>query len=196
MAMYRSARRLGLLATAALAACTLPGPETVPLAPARTGTLQQCEALAGVFRHPGTVVASATPVAAGVLAVAGKPVAEHCLVSGRMNERTSTVDGQSYAIGFQMRLPRTWNGRFFHQGNGGLDGIVQPAVGLVGGGGELSHALYQGFAVLSSDAGHNVRQLPLFGRDPQARLDYGLPGRRHADADGQGADRRGLRQGP
>ena len=47
------------------------------------------------------------------------------------------------------------------------------ALGPVGGGGPLSNALMQGFAVLSSDAGHTPRQLPLFGRDPQARLDYG-----------------------
>ncbi len=30
-----------------------------------------------------------------------------------------------------------------------------------------------GFAVLSSDAGHTGAQNPLFGLDPQARLDYG-----------------------
>jgi pimeloyl-ACP methyl ester carboxylesterase len=36
----------------------------------------------------------------------------------------------------------------------------------------LTHALMQGFAVLSSDAGH-AGPLPNFGVDPQARLDYG-----------------------
>jgi feruloyl esterase len=42
------------------------------------------------------------------------------------------------------------------------------------GGGPLSHALAQGFAVLSSDAGHsNAQGGPAFGLDPQARLDYG-----------------------
>ena len=83
------------------------------------------------------------------------------------------MDGQSYAIGFQMRLPKDWNGRFFHQGNGGLDGFVADATGAVSGGGPTTSALEQGFAVLSSDAGHTPRQLPTFGRDPQARLDYG-----------------------
>ena len=42
------------------------------------------------------------------------------------------------------------------------------------GGGPLTSALLQGFAVLSSDAGHsNAQGGPAFGLDPQARLDYG-----------------------
>mgnify|MGYP006185296685 CR=1 FL=1 len=49
-----------------------------------------------------------------------------------MNERVSPVDGATYAIGFEMRLPKGWNGRFLHQGNGGIDGVVQPAVGAQG----------------------------------------------------------------
>ncbi len=36
-----------------------------------------------------------------------------------MYQRTSPVDGQSYAIGFEMRLPVNWNGRYFYQANGG-----------------------------------------------------------------------------
>ncbi|MEO8808285.1 MAG: tannase/feruloyl esterase family alpha/beta hydrolase [Burkholderiaceae bacterium] len=154
-----------------LAGCAAPPPPPA-LTAARPGLLAACSELIG-FSHTQTQIDSARLVPAGTLTVGGTPIAEHCLVTGRVNERTSTVDGERYAIGFQMRLPRQWNGRFFHQGNGGLDGFVQPAIGLVGGGGELSNALQQGFAVLSSDAGHNVRQLPLFGRDPEARLDYG-----------------------
>jgi len=166
-------RRWAALAAAVFAGCATPTPPPPQLAAAQPAALQSCAELATRFSHPRLVIASAALVPAGTLQVAGTPIAEHCLVSGRLNERTSAVDGQSYAIGFQMRLPRDWNGRFFHQGNGGLDGIVAPAVGLVGGGGELSNALLQGFAVLSSDAGHSTRQLPLFGRDPEARLDYG-----------------------
>ena len=37
----------------------------------------------------------------------------------------------------------------------------------------LTNALQQGFAVLSSDAGHAGALGPSFGIDPQARLDYG-----------------------
>ena len=120
-----------------------------------------------------TQITASTTVPAGALSVAGQPVPEHCRVTGRMHERVSPVDGKTYAIGFEMRLPRAWNGRFFHQGNGGIDGNVVTANGSFGGGPRTS-ALLQGFAVLSSDAGHsNAQGGPAFGLDPQARLDYG-----------------------
>jgi feruloyl esterase len=112
-------------------------------------------------------------VPAGTLKVAGKPIAEHCLVQGQMNQRVSAFDGKTYAIGFEMRLPVAWNGRFFYQANGGLDGNVVTATGEIGGGGPLNDALNMGFAVISSDAGHSSSQNPLFGLDPQARIDYG-----------------------
>jgi pimeloyl-ACP methyl ester carboxylesterase len=138
---------------------------------ALAGTCEELAARAAAL--PNTVITAATTVAAGTLAIAGTPVAEHCRVTGRMNERVSPVDGKTYAIGFEMRLPKAWNGRFFHQGNGGIDGSVVTATGGAGGG-PLSHALAQGFAVLSSDAGHsNAQGGPAFGLDPQARLDYG-----------------------
>ncbi len=120
-----------------------------------------------------TTITAANTVAAGTLTIGGQPVPEHCQVTGTMFPRTSAVDGQSYAIGFELRLPKAWNGRFFHQGNGGIDGSVVTATGAVSGGGPLTHALLQGFAVLSSDAGHTAAMGPNFGIDPQARLDYG-----------------------
>jgi feruloyl esterase len=119
-----------------------------------------------------TTLTASTEVAAGALTVGGQAVPAHCRVTGRMFDRTSAVDGNSYAISFEMRLPLAWNGRFFHQGNGGIDGAVVTATGATGGG-PLTHALHQGFAVLSSDAGHVGALGPFFGIDPQARLDYG-----------------------
>ncbi len=120
-----------------------------------------------------TTIGASTDVGAGALTVGGQAVPAHCLVTGAMFARTSAVDGNSYAIKFEMRLPLAWNGRFFHQGNGGIDGSVVPATGAVSGGGPLTNALMQGFAVLSSDAGHAAALGPNFGIDPQARLDYG-----------------------
>lgn len=144
------------------------------LAPATPATLNgSCEALASKLGTlANTSITASTTVAAGTLTLAGQPVPQHCLVTGAMNTRVSAVDGQTYAIRFEMRLPVQWNGRFFYQANGGTDGNVVTATGSFGGG-PLTHALLQGFAVISSDAGHNAAQNPSFGIDPQARLDYG-----------------------
>ena len=148
------------------------------LAPAKSGSLQQCDELRDQFKYAATRIESTELVRAGVVRTGPQPTAvtayqtgNHCLIKGKMQERQG-ADGQPYAIGFEMRLPKEWNGRFFYQANGGLDGVVQPALGALGGG-PLTGALAQGFAVISSDAGHNPRQNPYFGSEPQARQDYG-----------------------
>lgn len=139
-----------------------------------------CEAVAARFTFANTRIASVQKVAAGQLKLPGiaQPMPEHCVVKGVMNERVGPVDHKPYAIGFEMRLPTAWNGRFFYQANGGLDGFVTPAYGDILGGGPASNGLAKGFAVISSDAGHAFdRSTPIggatFGLDPQARLDYG-----------------------
>lgn len=164
------------LASAALAGACGGGDDVAPLprlGAATAGSLAQCAGLATGFSFANTTITAAQVVAAGTLTNAGQPVAEHCVVTGRMNPRVSAVDGQAYAIGFEMRLPTAWSGRYLYQGNGGTDGAVSPAVGGFSGGGPLKNGLQLGFAVISSDAGHSNAQNPLFGVDPQARLDYG-----------------------
>lgn len=168
---------LAALGLAALVACggDDDGPAPLPqLSPATGAALSgTCDALAArLATLADTTISATSAVPAGTLTVGGQPVAAHCLVSGAMHARTSAVDGNAYAIGFEMRLPLAWNGRFYHQGNGGIDGNVVTATGETGGG-PLTHALAQGFAVLSSDAGHGAALGPNFGIDPQARLDYG-----------------------
>lgn len=174
-----------LAAACALVACGGDGDGTAPTAPTGPVAIPQLAAatpaalvgscadlatrLAGLAN---TTLSASTEIAAGTLSVGGQAVPAHCQVTGKMFERTSTADGNTYAIGFELRLPLAWNGRFFHQGNGGIDGSVVPATGATGGG-ALTHALHQGFAVLSSDAGHGAALGPFFGLDPQARLDYG-----------------------
>jgi feruloyl esterase len=149
-------------------------PAPLPQLSAATGAaLPSCTDLATRLQLADTTIASADDVAAGTLTVGGQPIAAHCLVKGSMFQRVSAVDGNNYAIGFEMRLPEQWNGRFFYQANGGIDGSVVTATGGVGGGGGLDNALNQGFAVISSDAGHAGALGPFFGIDPQARLDYG-----------------------
>jgi feruloyl esterase len=162
-----------LLAT--LSACGGSDDDASPpqLSPATGASLASCADLATKISFANTTITAANAIAAGALTVAGTPVPAHCQVSGKMNSRVSAVDGNSYAIGFEIRLPNAWNGRFFYQANGGIDGSVVPATGAVNGGNGLTSALSMGFAVISSDAGHLGSQGPNFGIDPQARLDYG-----------------------
>lgn len=102
----------------------------------------------------------------------------HCQVQGQINKRTGT-DGKPYAIGFELRMPSSWNGKFFFQGGGGTDGSVRPALGTLTGGDTTSNALSMGYSVVSTDGGHTAEAAPaflggsLFGLDPQARVDYG-----------------------
>lgn len=165
-----------VLSCTILSACSLlkAGDSSIQLKPAASTLLNQCDQLSK-FNYPHTAITSARMVASGGLTNAGQPVSEHCLVSGQMNRRISSIDGETYAIGFEMRLPIDWRGRFLYQANGGTDGFVVTADGgaSLGSGGVLRNGLQLGFAVISSDAGHNASQNPLFGRDPQARLDYG-----------------------
>lgn len=120
----------------------------------------------------------------GTLAHTG-PLPAHCLVQGVANERTG-VDGKAYAIGFEVRMPTTgWNGRMFFQGGGGSDGFMATAYGDLRGnfydenGAPTDNALNRGFAVVSTDGGHlapsgtSAESQNEFGKDPQARIDYG-----------------------
>ncbi|MBC5786168.1 tannase/feruloyl esterase family alpha/beta hydrolase [Ramlibacter sp. USB13] len=163
------------VAAAALTACGGGGDGSLlpDLRPVTGATLSgNCADLKTTISYPNTTITDAKEVAAGTLKVAGTDVPAHCQVTGRMFPRTSAVDGKSYAIGFEMRMPLNWNGRFFYQANGGTDGSVVTATGAVNGGGALTNALQKGFAVISSDAGHSGGGAD-FGIDPQARLDYG-----------------------
>jgi len=128
---------------------------------------------------PGLVITSATANGATAADSSQAAMPAHCQVDGFLNKRKSDVDNQQYAIGFELRLPNDWNGRFFFQGGGGTDGVVNPAVGSLPGDGQTTNALSEGYAVASTDGGHESVDdgTPvggaLFGVDPQARIDYG-----------------------
>jgi pimeloyl-ACP methyl ester carboxylesterase len=170
---------IGSLAIILGACASISNSSSPTLSEAKPATLGACAQLHSSFRFEKTTIESATTVAAGKIAMGAAPNApttayaapEHCLVKGAMHQRKGIGD-QDFAIGFEARLPKDWNGRFYHQVNGGIDGVVQPALGALGGG-PLTGALAQGFAVISSDAGHTGRQNPRFGEDSQARADYG-----------------------
>lgn len=132
-----------------------------------------CKALIGQA-VPGGTVATAQYIEQGGQATQSVP--EHCKVNGKLNERMG-IEGKKYAIGFELRLPKNWNQRFYFQGGGGTDGVLRPALGAIPAGFVAPNALSNGFAVVSTDSGHlsetGVQGPYLFGIDPQARADYG-----------------------
>jgi feruloyl esterase len=82
---------------------------------------------------------------------ASQTLPAHCHVAGSFEHRTG-VDGREYAIRFALNLPADWNGRFLFQGGGGLNGTVREPVGGQATGDRT--ALERGFAVVSTDTGH------------------------------------------
>ncbi len=133
-----------------------------------------CESLATV-NLSGIIVMSAASVAGGTrLNGNGPALPAHCLLRGEVNKHLG-ADGKSYGDIFELRMPGDWNGRLLFQGGGGLDGIVQPAIG--GGGTFDRPALTRGYAVVSTDGGHAADpKSPMsdgsFGSDPASLADY------------------------
>jgi len=144
------------------------------LIPVASFAAPDCGTVADLAPHGMTITgAVATPASDEA------PVA-HCIVRGRLAERMGS-DGNPYAVSFELRLPDDWSGRFLHQFNGGNDGAVVPALGRLSVMAANDGALARGFAVVSSDAGHDGSAHPkaglaganLFGLEFEARKDYG-----------------------
>jgi hypothetical protein len=124
-------------------------------------------------------VTSADTVAAGPLNAPTGPggppaytgsLPARCRVEGTIDPRKG-VGGVDYAIRFALALPEGWNGRFLFQGGGGLNGVVQPPLGAVAAGDRP--ALARGFAVVSTDTGHQGAVFDGgFFADQQATLDF------------------------
>jgi pimeloyl-ACP methyl ester carboxylesterase len=93
----------------------------------------------------------------------------HCRIRGAINPRIG-VNNTPFAIGFELRLPDAWSGRFFFQGGGGNDGNIGNATGNVGN--SAPPALARGMAAVSTDGGHTGGSAAQFGFDPQARIDH------------------------
>ncbi len=97
---------------------------------------------------------------------------EHCLFRGTLSPRTGAHE-EAFGIGFELRMPTAWNGRFVFEGGGGMDGIEFPAYGSLWG--RLSPAaVSRGFAVVRTDSGHRGTSMNdgHFAIDQQARIDY------------------------
>jgi hypothetical protein len=111
------------------------------------------------------------PDGSGTVNEKGELLPEHCLVQGMLNPRIG-AGGRKFGLGFDLRMPTNWNGRFAFHGGGGMDGRLAPALGDIFGSIRPS-ALARGFAVVSTDGGHRGDWLDgSFGLDQQARIDY------------------------
>ena len=163
-----AARALGALAFLTSAVLLA---QTPPSGRASCGDIRRME-LAGV------VITDATSTPAGPYkapSFPGAPPAPDiqlpatCLVRGTADRRTG-AGGKAFGIGFELRMPDPWNRRFLFQGGGGTDGMIRPALGMVAF--DSPPALAQGFAVVSTDAGHDGVSDMSFGQDQQARIDY------------------------
>jgi len=115
---------------------------------------------------PGTLRTS--PAGQATVAVA---VPSFCRVDGVIDRRKG-VDGKSYGIGFALALPEPWNGDFLFQGGGGLNGNVAFPLGAQAAGD--TPALVRGFAVVTTDTGHQSTGAfdGGFFSDQQASLDF------------------------
>jgi feruloyl esterase len=153
---------------------------STPPPAARAMTADACTALqTGSFANSPAQV-TATWVTDRKPTTTADTLPAYCEVNGTINPRTGT-DGVAYGIKFQLTLPANWNGRFFFQGGGGTDGSVSPAYGTINSAdGGNNVALRQGYAVVSTDGGHEnsvlaAASLPTsgFGAENQARIDWG-----------------------
>lgn len=92
----------------------------------------------------------------GIVAPATDNVPEHCVVRGVVNR----------AIQFEVRMPTSgWAGRFLMEGTGGASGYIA----------DTTTELHRGFAVASTDTGHEGSD-PDYAFQPEAALDYAFRG--------------------
>jgi hypothetical protein len=100
-------------------------------------------------------------VESAILIPASGDVPEYCQVRGQIMPE----------IRFEVSLPATWNRRFYMYGNGGYAGEPVESLGRVT---SRHAALRRGFAVASSDTGHDRVAEPLatFALNRQKLLDY------------------------
>lgn len=169
-----------------LAFAVLPFPATsahaeAPNASAAISPELRCASLSGL-KIPGTsieiVKAEAIPdaapgtvrVRADVPDTVSVPIPAYCRADGVIDQRVG-VENKPYAIGFAIALPERWNGRFLFQGGGGLNGSVRPPLGAQAAGDVP--ALARGFAVVSTDSGHQGAVFDgSFRKDQEAALNF------------------------
>ncbi len=78
---------------------------------------------------------------------------EHCHVTGFILPN----------VGFEVKLPSDWNGKFFQAGNGGFAGLIQD---------NQTYGLRRGYATAATDTGHEGPN-PEFALSRAAEIDFG-----------------------
>jgi hypothetical protein len=129
------------------------------------------------FKAPNVEITKAAAIEAGTMESvpwAGQigPLPAYCRVEGMINRRTG-VGGEEFGITFALAMPDKWNGDFLMQGGGGSNGVVMPPLGLNAAGN--TPGLVRGFAVVSTDTGHNSHGKGFdfgFMKDQKAYLDF------------------------
>jgi feruloyl esterase len=119
----------------------------------------------------GATVSSAVPASAG--GTGNQVYGAHCLVSGDI----SPVDPAAPNIKFQLALPVKWNGKAAMLGGAGLNGFIPPLTNAsnLWGSQKKPLPLSRGYAVFSSDSGHQNEQgehPAAFGANQEALKNY------------------------
>ena len=126
-------------------------------------TITQAQAVAGAAANTVLI----RPPLTDTVSVA---VPSYCRADGEFDRRVGS-DGKPYAMGFSLALPDRWNGRFLFLGGGGLNGVIRPALGPQATA-EIP-ALARGFAVISTDSGHQGATFDAaFTRDQEASINF------------------------
>ena len=93
----------------------------------------------------------------GIAVAAGDGLPAHCRVRGVVNR----------AIRFEVRLPMAdWNGRLMFTAVGGGAGVI----------GDTTSLLADGFAMASTDTGHEISEGLDYYHQPEALIDYAYRG--------------------
>ena len=159
-----------LLLLSGATALTQTAAKTTPTACGALQQLQVAGVALSVTKAEWFAAGAPTPGGRGGAATPSNLPA-YCRLDGVIDRRVGAA-GVTYGIGFALALPENWNGRFLFQGGGGLNGSVGAPLGGTAAGN--TPGLARGFAVVSTDTGHQGRGAfdGGFMQDQQANLDF------------------------
>lgn len=140
--------------------------------PNKCGDLAKIQIAGAKIEITRAEMVAAGPATAGRGGPAGPVLPAHCRLNGILDRRTGP-DGKTYGIRFAVAMPDNWTGQYLQQGGGGLNGTVAEPAGAQAAGDRP--ALARGFAVATSDTGHQSAGGAFDGsfmQDQQAALDF------------------------